>query len=126
VFNKLMDVMCSVLQFCYLAVTDTGYVGFGGLGTVSYDTPAYTFTGLTGKITLSSDADVQVGFDEPATSESLRIKGNEQPVTIEVSATKLYIAGMGDEGGLRILSQNLGTGKTDDEIRLEDRMNRKI
>jgi len=119
--SKLIDILYSILQSCYSAITDTGYIDFNnsGDGTMS-------FTGLTGKITLASDADVKVSFDSATDANSLVIQGGEQPVTIDRACKTLYVKGVSGSGNLTIITQNLGTGKSDDEIRLEDRMNRKI
>jgi hypothetical protein len=121
-----MDVLYFILQSCYSAISDTGYSNFYLITTQDLETPNFLFSGLTGQITFSSDADVKVGFDVLPDESSIIIQGGEQPVTIPISVTKLYLKGVSGNGSLQIVSQNLGTGKSDNEIRLEDRMNRKI
>ena len=123
--EKIFQLLNYISNLVYFAISDDEYIVVTVLGTSGL-TSAYAFTGLTGRITFSSDVDIQVDFDRPVSDASLVIQGGASPVTIEVSAKELYVGAMGSDGGLRVMSQNLGTGKSDDEIRQEDRMNRRM
>lgn len=118
---KFFQVLNYIANLVYVAISDDAYSAFTNSGDATI-----SFTGLTGKITLSSDADVKVSFDEVTSNDSLVIQGGANPVTIDRACKTLYVKGVSGSGNIQVLSQNLGTGKSDDEIRLEDRMNRKI
>ena len=119
--SKLWETLSHISCLFYILISDTGYVDFNN----STDS-VQSFTGFSAKVILSSTVDAKIGFDESSDVSELTIQGGEQPVCIEKTSRSLYVKGVSGSGRLSYISHNLNTGKSDDEIRLEDRMNRRI
>jgi len=110
ILSELISHISTLMSWIPSVVTEDNYLDVGTSSDGSVE-----LTGLSGKITLVADQDMLVGFDEATGVNSLLIPAN-QVVSLSQSAKTIYAKGSTKAGKLRILTENLNTGKSDQQL----------
>jgi hypothetical protein len=91
-------------------LSDDDYLTFG----TSSDA-VFTFTGLAGKVVLTSTQDVAIECDKETDDRSFILVANTT-ITLPNPVKNLYAKGSSKAGELRVLSSNYNVGKSDQEL----------